>query len=63
MIPECATLIKHFFIHSLYHLKLKGLFLIEHHLSSSYNFPLVILSIAVATFAAGVAIDISSRLK
>ncbi|WP_353047429.1 EAL domain-containing protein [Exiguobacterium sp. S3] len=63
MIHECATLIKHFFIHSLYHLKSKGLFLIEHHLSSSYNFPLVILSIAVAIFAAGVALDISSRLK
>ncbi|WP_423903108.1 EAL domain-containing protein [Exiguobacterium marinum] len=44
-------------------MKLKGLFLIEHHLSSSYNLPLVILSIAVAIFAAGVSLDISSHLK
>ncbi|WP_214700047.1 bifunctional diguanylate cyclase/phosphodiesterase [Exiguobacterium sp. s57] len=47
----------------MYNLKLKGLFLIEHHLSSSYNLPLVILSIAVAIFAAGVSLDISSHLK
>ncbi|WP_276313793.1 bifunctional diguanylate cyclase/phosphodiesterase [Exiguobacterium algae] len=42
---------------------MKGLLSIEHHLSSSYNITLVILSVAVAIFSATISLDISSRLK